>query len=141
MASALPMLGRDYLNHVWKGTGGKLKALVRPLLKDGIGDRMDKGNLYVFLTNSLIKFSLILNSIIDGSFLGSRYWFSRYCGPLNCKFYASKLICSSLKKQLHYLFINAVHKIKGQLIMINNIVISFICLVRLVRIAISYKDK
>lgn len=53
------MLGRDYLNHVWKGTGGKLKNLVKPLLKDGIGDKMDKGNLWVVPGFTLLVFAIL----------------------------------------------------------------------------------
>ncbi|KAI1700459.1 innexin domain-containing protein [Ditylenchus destructor] len=57
---AMPvMLGRDYLNHVWKGTGGKLKNLVKPLLKDGIGDKMDKGNLWVVPGFTLLVFAIL----------------------------------------------------------------------------------
>lgn len=39
----MPILGREYLDHLWKIIGTKLKAAARPLFRDGIGDRMDKG--------------------------------------------------------------------------------------------------
>ena len=55
----LPMIGGDYLSHLWKGGTGKLKALVRPLLKDGIGDRMDKGNLWVVPGFTLFVFAIL----------------------------------------------------------------------------------
>jgi len=47
------MLGSEYLNHLWKGGSGKLKALARPLLKDGIGKNNFKKIFFV-------KFILIL---------------------------------------------------------------------------------
>nr|CAD2171990.1 unnamed protein product [Meloidogyne enterolobii] len=53
------MLGSEYLNHLWKGGSGKLKALARPLLKDGIGDRMDKGNLWVIPGFTMFVFAVL----------------------------------------------------------------------------------
>ncbi|KAL3076337.1 hypothetical protein niasHS_013608 [Heterodera schachtii] len=56
---ALPMVGGVYLGHLWRGTTGKLRALARPLLKDGIGDRMDKGNLWVVPGFTLLVFAIL----------------------------------------------------------------------------------
>lgn len=39
------LAGQENLNPEWNGTGRKLKALAQLLLKDGIGDRVDKINL------------------------------------------------------------------------------------------------
>uniref|UniRef100_A0A914HMK1 Innexin n=1 Tax=Globodera rostochiensis TaxID=31243 RepID=A0A914HMK1_GLORO len=56
---ALPMVSGVYLDHLWRGTTRKLRALARPLLKDGIGDRMDKGNLWVVPGFTLLVFGIL----------------------------------------------------------------------------------
>uniref|UniRef100_A0A183CFN7 Innexin n=1 Tax=Globodera pallida TaxID=36090 RepID=A0A183CFN7_GLOPA len=56
---ALPMVGGVYLDHLWRGTSRKLRAMARPLLKDGIGDRMDKGNLWVVPGFTLLVFAIL----------------------------------------------------------------------------------
>lgn len=57
---AMPtMIGMEYLNKIGGQLRGRLKRLVRPLLKDGIGDRMDRGNLWIVPGFTLFAFSLL----------------------------------------------------------------------------------
>jgi len=59
-AEAMPtMIGMDYLNKIGGQLRVRLKRLARPLLKDGIGDRMDRGNLWIVPGFTLFAFSLL----------------------------------------------------------------------------------
>lgn len=55
----LPMIGIDYLSKLGKGLNGKFKSLFAPLLKDGIGDRMDKGNLWIVPGFTVLAFAVL----------------------------------------------------------------------------------
>ncbi|KAI1699587.1 innexin domain-containing protein [Ditylenchus destructor] len=55
----LPMIGLEYLNKIGGELRSKLKKAVRPLLKDGIGDRMDKGNLWLVPGFTIFAFAIL----------------------------------------------------------------------------------
>jgi hypothetical protein len=52
-----PILGSSYLKKLSKNVGGKLKKLARPLIGGGIGDKTDKGNLWVVPGFTLLVFA------------------------------------------------------------------------------------
>uniref|UniRef100_A0A915D6J5 Innexin n=1 Tax=Ditylenchus dipsaci TaxID=166011 RepID=A0A915D6J5_9BILA len=55
----LPMIGMEYLGKMTGQMTGKLKKLTRPLLKDGIGDKMDKGNLWLVPGFTMFAFAVL----------------------------------------------------------------------------------
>ncbi|KAH7724106.1 innexin family protein [Aphelenchoides avenae] len=55
----LPMIGYEYISKLGNSLGGKLKNLAKPLLKDGIGDTMDKGNLWIVPGFTILAFSVL----------------------------------------------------------------------------------
>lgn len=55
----LPMVGYEYISKLGNSLGGKLKNLAKPLLKDGIGDHMDKGNLWIVPGFTILAFSVL----------------------------------------------------------------------------------
>jgi hypothetical protein len=59
LGGPVTILGGEYLNKLWRGTGSKLKALAKPLIKDGIGDRMDRGNLWVVPGFTILVFAIL----------------------------------------------------------------------------------
>lgn len=54
-----PILGSSYLKKLHKNIGGKLKKLSRPLIAGGIGDKMDKGNLWIVPGFTLLVFACL----------------------------------------------------------------------------------
>uniref|UniRef100_A0A915D5K0 Innexin n=1 Tax=Ditylenchus dipsaci TaxID=166011 RepID=A0A915D5K0_9BILA len=55
----MPMIGIEYLNKIGGQLRGKLSKLARPLLKDGIGDKMDKGNLWLVPGFTIFAFAIL----------------------------------------------------------------------------------
>lgn len=53
------MIGGEYLNKLFGSTTGKLKKLAKPLFKDGVGDLMDKGNLFIVPGFTLLAFAVL----------------------------------------------------------------------------------
>uniref|UniRef100_A0A914KIS1 Innexin n=2 Tax=Meloidogyne incognita TaxID=6306 RepID=A0A914KIS1_MELIC len=54
-----PILGSSYLRKLSKNIGGKLKRLSRPLISGGIGDKMDKGNLWIVPGFTILIFACL----------------------------------------------------------------------------------
>jgi hypothetical protein len=54
-----PILGSSYLKKVSKNIGGKLKKLAKPLIGGGIGDKMDKGNLWIVPGFTVLVFACL----------------------------------------------------------------------------------
>jgi hypothetical protein len=55
----LPMIGIDHLNKLSKNINGRFKKVLTPLLKDGIGDKMDKGNLWIVPGFTVLAFAVL----------------------------------------------------------------------------------
>uniref|UniRef100_A0A914QZW0 Uncharacterized protein n=1 Tax=Panagrolaimus davidi TaxID=227884 RepID=A0A914QZW0_9BILA len=55
----LPMIGSDILTKLNKNVHGRFKKLLTPLLKDGIGDKMDKGNLWIVPGFTVLAFAVL----------------------------------------------------------------------------------
>uniref|UniRef100_A0A914CY59 Innexin n=1 Tax=Acrobeloides nanus TaxID=290746 RepID=A0A914CY59_9BILA len=55
----LPMIGGEYINKLFGSTTGKLKKLAKPLFRDGVGDLMDKGNLWIVPGFTLFAFAVL----------------------------------------------------------------------------------
>uniref|UniRef100_A0A914I5F9 Innexin n=1 Tax=Globodera rostochiensis TaxID=31243 RepID=A0A914I5F9_GLORO len=52
-----PILGTEIFRKGWLHIGGRLKKLARGLVKDGIGDKMDKGNLWIVPGFTILVFA------------------------------------------------------------------------------------
>lgn len=53
------MIGIDYLSKIGKTLNGRFKKLLNPLFKDGIGDKMDKGNLWIVPGFTILAFAIL----------------------------------------------------------------------------------
>ena len=51
--------GMDRVIKMGKYTNDALKKLVNPLFKDGIGDKMDKGNLWIVPGFTIFAFAIL----------------------------------------------------------------------------------
>ncbi|KAL3096299.1 hypothetical protein niasHS_004937 [Heterodera schachtii] len=52
-----PILGTEIFRKGWTHIGGRMKKLARGLVKDGIGDKMDKGNLWIVPGFTILVFA------------------------------------------------------------------------------------
>lgn len=55
----LPVIGDEYISKLGQNFRNKLKKLARPLFTDGIGDIMDKGNLWIVPGFTLLAFAVL----------------------------------------------------------------------------------
>ncbi|KAH7710832.1 innexin inx-3 [Aphelenchoides avenae] len=53
------MVGYEYISKLGGNLRGTIKKAVKPLLKDGIGDTMDKGNLWIVPGFTLLAFAVL----------------------------------------------------------------------------------
>lgn len=53
------MVGYEYISKAGNSLRSRIKKAVKPLLKDGIGDTMDRGNLWVVPGFTIFAFAVL----------------------------------------------------------------------------------